>query len=61
MSKLLRILYLEDSASEAELVIRELRRFGFDPQYLRVSTEAEFLAGLETIPDLIFADRKSVV
>ncbi len=56
MSKLLRILYLEDSASEAELVIRELRRFGFDSQYLRVSTEAEFHAGLETMPDLIFAD-----
>ena len=56
MSKPLRILHLEDSPTEAELISRELRRAGFDPQSQRVETEAEFMAGLETLPDVILAD-----
>ncbi len=56
MSKPLRILYVEDSEIDAELVIRELFRAGFDPSYRLVLTEADFLAGLDTLPDLILSD-----
>jgi PAS domain S-box-containing protein len=56
MSIPLRILYVEDSHTDAELVIRELTRSGFEPTYQLVMSEADFLAGLETLPDLILSD-----
>ena len=56
MTRPLRILVLEDSAVEAELCLRELRRAGFEPDWRRVETEADFLAALEPPPDLILAD-----
>ena len=56
MSKPLHILILEDSAADTELNLRELRRAGFDPQWKRVETEADFLAALDTAPELILAD-----
>ncbi len=52
----LRVLVLEDSATDAELAIRELRRAGFDPEWQRVETESEFLAALALPPELILAD-----
>jgi len=42
----LRLLIVEDDATDAELVIRELRKGGFDPHYLRVNTREAFLKGL---------------
>ena len=56
MSKPIRILVLEDRVTDAELMIRELRRAGFDPQWQRVQTETEFLAHLDPAPDLILSD-----
>ncbi len=56
MNKSIRVLVLEDSTLDVEMNIRELRRAGFDPQWKRVETEADFLAGLETLPDLVLAD-----
>ena len=56
MNKSIRVLVLEDRALDAEMNIRELRRAGFDPQWKRVETEADFLAGLATLPDLVLAD-----
>lgn len=56
MSKPIRVLVLEDSATDAEINIRELRRAGFDPKWKRVETEADFLAELDTSPDLILSD-----
>lgn len=56
MGRPLRILYVEDNETDAELVIRELIRAGFEPTYRIVTTAAEFLAGLEAAPDLILAD-----
>ena len=56
MSKPLRILILEDNAADAELNIHELRDAGFDPQWQRVESEAEYLAALDTAPELILAD-----
>ena len=50
------ILIVEDSATDAELVMSQLRRDGFDPQWRRVETEFEFLAELEKLPDIILAD-----
>jgi len=52
----LRILVLEDSSDDAELMLRELRRANIDLTWQRVDTEADYLAALETQPDLILAD-----
>lgn len=51
-----RVLLLEDNVIDAELIIRELRRYGFDCDCTRVQTEAAFLAALDTLPDVILAD-----
>jgi PAS domain S-box-containing protein len=52
----LNILIAEDSPEDAELLVAQLRRAGFDPQWRRVETEPDFLAGLEKLPDLILSD-----
>ena len=52
----LRILILEDQATDAELQIREVKRAGFNPEWRRVETEADFLAELAKAPDLILSD-----
>jgi PAS domain S-box-containing protein len=50
------ILIIEDRPADAELMLHALRREGFEPDSQRVDTETEFLASLETSPDLILAD-----
>ena len=52
----LRLLMLEDRAADAELVLRELRRAGYDPVGPRVESEGDFLAHLEADWDLILSD-----
>ena len=52
----LRTLILEDRPTDAELMLHELRRSGFELDWLRVETEEEFLASLEPCPDVILAD-----
>ena len=54
--KKIRVLVLEDNPAEAEINIRELRRAGFDPEWLCVETESDFLAALSPPPDLILSD-----
>jgi PAS domain S-box-containing protein len=54
--KRIRLLIVEDNPNDAELMLRELRRAGFDPDWQRVDTEADFLAGLDPEPDLILSD-----
>ena len=56
MSRVLNILLVEDSEQDAELLLGELRHAGFDPRWHRVETEADFLAQLESSPDLILSD-----
>ena len=56
MDRLLRVLALEDVATEAELAERELKRAGFRCTLVRVETEAEFRGGLEDPPDIILSD-----
>src|SRR5258708_25074995 len=50
------VLVVEDNPNDAELMLRELRRAGFDPDWRRVETEADFLASLDPEPDLILSD-----
>ena len=52
----LHVLILEDNLSDAELMLHELQRAGYDPQWQRVDDEPGFLAALEALPDLILAD-----
>ncbi|MDB6170884.1 MAG: response receiver sensor histidine kinase response regulator [Chthoniobacteraceae bacterium] len=52
----LNVLLVEDSPEDAELVILELRRGGFAPQWRRVETESEYLDALESVPQIILAD-----
>jgi PAS domain S-box-containing protein len=47
---------LEDSARDAELILRELRGFGYEPQWTRVETEEDFRAHIGSGLDLILAD-----
>jgi signal transduction histidine kinase/PAS domain-containing protein len=56
MASPLRVLLAEDSVTDAELVVRELRRAGFAPEPVRVDTEAGFLEQLQSPFDLILSD-----
>jgi two-component system cell cycle sensor histidine kinase/response regulator CckA len=52
----LKVLLLEDRASDARLVLHELRQAGFEPQWERVETEADFLSKLDGPWEIILAD-----
>jgi len=55
--KLLRVLHVEDSESDSALVMRELRRGGFEPRVERVDTRAAFKDALrEKDWDVIISD-----
>jgi len=56
MPQPLRVLLLEDCQDDAQLIIHELRRAGFEPIGERVQTESDFRAHLDPAPDLILAD-----
>src|SRR5690349_16398273 len=57
MSKPLRILLLEDSDDDAALVLRALRRGGYEPDLLRVETAQEMQAALDQHAwDIIVSD-----
>lgn len=52
----IRVLILEDQEADAELMLHELRRTGFDPSWRRVDSEWDYLEGLREEPDVILAD-----
>src|SRR5581483_4232429 len=56
MSTNIRVLILEDRVEDAELMVYELRRSQFDPEWRRVDTESEYNAHLGWRPDVILAD-----
>jgi PAS domain S-box-containing protein len=56
MTKPLQLLILEDNTSDMELMLAQLRSAGFELDWTRTDNEADYLAALESQPDLILAD-----
>jgi two-component system cell cycle sensor histidine kinase/response regulator CckA len=56
MSKPLKVLIVEDRAEDAELLVRELRRAGFQPEWRRVEEERHYREFLSPDLDVIFSD-----
>lgn len=56
MRRPLKVLIAEDNPPDAELLVRELTRAGFDPVWDQVDSEAGFLAHLQPDLDLILSD-----
>ena len=56
MAERIRLLMAEDSPDDAQLVLRELQRAGFDPHSERVETEPEFVPRRNPGLDLILPD-----
>ncbi len=52
----LKVLIAEDNPADAELVLRELRKADFDPQWTRVDNEPDFLAALAGDFEIILSD-----
>lgn len=52
----LRMLILEDRPSDAELMLHELKKAGYDPIFRRVETREDFLAHLDPSLEVILAD-----
>jgi signal transduction histidine kinase len=53
----LRVLIVEDDPLDAELTVRELRKSGYNPDWQRVDTQAEFMNHLtQDPPDVIISD-----
>jgi PAS domain S-box-containing protein/putative nucleotidyltransferase with HDIG domain len=52
----LRLLIVEDLPADAELLVLHLEGEGFQLEWQRVQTEADYLTALETNPDLILSD-----
>ncbi|NDJ51598.1 MAG: PAS domain S-box protein [Chloroflexi bacterium] len=56
MDRKLHILLLEDNPDDAELLLHELRRVGFDFECIQVQTKAGYLEQLSERMDIILAD-----
>lgn len=56
MSKPLRVLIVEDSEDDAELMVHQLERSGFDTTYQRVDNPAAMTTALEKQWDVVLAD-----
>jgi len=56
MTEPLRLIIVEDTISDAELMVLNLTREGFQLDWRQAQTEPEYLAALETVPDIILAD-----
>ena len=56
MAKPLQLLLVEDNPDDAEILLRELRRAGYEPIWQRVETEADFVARLAGPLELILSD-----
>src|SRR6478609_3242761 len=56
MTKPIKLLLVEDSPEDTELLVGALHRAGYEPEWTRVDTEAGFLAGLHANLDLVISD-----
>jgi DNA-binding NtrC family response regulator len=54
----LRLLLVEDSASDTDLILHALREEGFDPDWHRVEREADFIESLDRGFDVILCDNR---
>jgi len=52
----LQVLFLEDRPADADLVLYELKRAGYQITHQRVDTRVDYLAAIQESPDLILAD-----
>jgi len=52
----LKVLLLEDHPTDAELILHQLRRAGYEPEWKRVETEPDYLTQLEQGWEIILAD-----
>jgi len=52
----LRVLILQNQPSNAEWMLKPLRRAGFDPHWQRVENQQDYLLQIESPPDLILVD-----
>jgi signal transduction histidine kinase len=56
MASPLRLLIVEDRPDDAELLLDELQRAGYDPTWTRVETPEQFVTGLADEPDIVICD-----
>ncbi len=56
MPQSLKVLIVEDNPADAELILRQLRHEGFEPDWVRVETEAAYLEHLPAGFDAILSD-----
>lgn len=56
MTKPLQVLILEDNPDDADLMIRQLERAGFEPTWTRVDSREDYLANLDVFVDVVLAD-----
>jgi len=56
MASPLQLLIVEDRPDDAELLLEELKRAGYDPTWTRVETPEQFIAGLADEPDIVVCD-----
>lgn len=56
MDRVLNVLILEDRVDDAELMMHQLAKSGFESRWVRVDTEADFRSQLQNKPDVVFAD-----
>ena len=52
----LRVLIVEDTLTDAELLVHQLEEAGYRLEWTRVESEADYLAALDTAPEVILSD-----
>ncbi len=52
----LRVLHVEDNPPDAQLMARAFERSGYEVEWTRVETQAEYEAALEALPQVVIAD-----
>ncbi|MBA2690559.1 MAG: EAL domain-containing protein [Burkholderiales bacterium] len=54
--KAVRLIMVDDSQDDADLLLMALREAGFAPDWRRVEREEDYISALETSPDLVLCD-----
>jgi two-component system cell cycle sensor histidine kinase/response regulator CckA len=56
MATPLNVLIVEDSQDDTDIIVRQLRRAGYDPIWKRVDNRQDFLSEMQKRPDIILSD-----